>query len=260
MKSSQKEIEKRREQILKHLEFNPKVTIEELSIKFNISPITIRRDFEFFEDNKLIERHKGGATLALDFFEKNIFSSSLTLNKHAIAKQAATFVNDGDTIFINTSSTALLMIEYITAKQVTIVTNNLKVVFCPKRESHLILLIGGEVRLPKESLVGDFAINNLNKVTAQKCFLGCSGISYDGGFTTAVLQEVQINETMIKRTNGKVFILADKNKVGKTHSFKSAELSEIDYLITDNYSNINEVQKIEKSGVTVVKCNVSKLV
>ena len=38
-------------------------------------------------------------------------------------------LRDGDTIFINTSSTALLLLEYITAKQVTVITNNGRAIF-----------------------------------------------------------------------------------------------------------------------------------
>ncbi|MDR2822177.1 MAG: DeoR/GlpR family DNA-binding transcription regulator [Acholeplasmatales bacterium] len=259
MRNSNEEIEKRREQIIKHLEFNPNVTALDLAVKFRTSSLTIRRDFEYLEKNKLIERHRGGATLTQTSFQTNIFSSSLTLNKHAIARAAAQTVEDGDTIFINTSSTALLMLEYITAKQVTIITNNLKVVFCPIKESHFVLLTGGEVRMPKESLVGEFAMNNLNQVTAQKCFLGCSGISATGGFTTAVLQEVQINLAMLKRTSGKKYLLADKSKVGIIHSFKTSNIESIDCLITDNQADILELDKIKKKGIEIIRSSVSKL-
>ena len=72
-----------------------------------------------------------------------------------------------------------------------------------------ICLSGGELRIPKESMVGDFALNNLNKVSATKAFLGCSGFSVASGMTTAILQEVAINEVMITRCIGETFILAD---------------------------------------------------
>ncbi|MCF7931278.1 MAG: DeoR/GlpR family DNA-binding transcription regulator, partial [Acholeplasmataceae bacterium] len=181
MRNSKAAIEKRREHILKIIEYRTNVTVEELAEQLKTSPITIRRDFDYFEGKDLIERHRGGASLNKINFTTNIFSSSLTLNKHAIAKAAARFVEDGDTIFINTSSTALLMLEYITAKQVTIVTNNGKAIFCESKDNLFVVLTGGELRMPKESLVGDFAINNLNRVKAAKAFLGCSGISAEGG-------------------------------------------------------------------------------
>lgn len=256
MKNSKITIEKRREQILKIIEYQSNVTVDELSKRLNTSAITIRRDLDFFESKNLIERYHGGASISKVNFTTNIFSSSLTINKHAIAKAAARFVEDGDTIFINTSSTALLMIEYIKAKQVTIITNNGKAIFAKGNENLFIVLTGGELRMPKESLVGDFAMNNLNRVKATKCFLGCSGISFDGGFTTAVLQEVAINELMLKNTTGLKFVLADINKVGRTHSFLSGSISDLDYLITDITADKSEVDKLRKSGLKVLQVNI----
>jgi DeoR/GlpR family transcriptional regulator of sugar metabolism len=256
MKNSKITIEKRREQILKIIEYQSNVTVDELSKRLNTSAITIRRDLDFFESKNLIERYHGGASISKVNFTTNIFSSSLTINKHAIAKAAARFVEDGDTIFINTSSTALLMIEYIKAKQVTIITNNGKAIFAKGNENLFIVLTGGELRMPKESLVGDFAMNNLNRVKATKCFLGCSGISKDGGFTTAVLQEVAINELMLKNTTGFKFVLADVNKVGRTHSFLSGSINDLDYLITDITADKSEVDKLRKSGLKVLQVNI----
>ncbi|MBN2299994.1 MAG: DeoR/GlpR transcriptional regulator [Acholeplasmataceae bacterium] len=256
MRNSRAAIEKRREHILKIIEYRTNVTVEELAEQLKTSAITIRRDFDYFEEKNLIERHRGGASLNKTNFTTNIFSSPLTLNKHAIAKAAARFVEDGDTIFINTSSTALLMLEYINAKQVTIVTNNGKAIFCESKENLYVILTGGELRMPKESLVGDFAINNINRVKAAKAFLGCSGISADGGFTTAVLQEVAINETMLKNTIGLKFVLADTNKVGRTHSFLSGSIEELDYLITDTVAPEVEVKKLRNTGLKVIQVQI----
>ena len=253
MKSSQSTIDKRRERILKIIEYRSKVTIKELADELKISPITIRRDFDYFEEKKQIERFHGGASISKVSFSPNIFSSNLTHNKHAIAKAAARFVEDGDTIFINTSSTALLLTEYITPKQVTIITNNGKAIFAEHKEGIFIVLSGGELRLPKESLVGDFALHNLSRVKATKCFLGCSGISRSGGFTTAVLQEVAINEMMLKNTTGLKFVLADNKKVGKTSSFISGTIENINYLITDIEAKQDEVDALREIGLKIIK-------
>lgn len=253
MRNSKVAIEKRREHILRLLEFRENMSVEELADQLKTSEITIRRDLDYFESKKLVDRHRGGATLNKNNFTTNIFSSNLAINKHAIAKAAARFVEDGDTIFINTSSTALLMLEYITAKQVTIVTNNGRAIFCESKDNLFVVLTGGELRMPKESLVGDFAINNLNRVKAAKCFLGCSGISVKGGFTTAVLQEVAINEIMLRNTVGLKFVLADTNKVGREHSFISGSVADLNYLITDTQANEIEVKALRSTGMKVIQ-------
>jgi DeoR/GlpR family transcriptional regulator of sugar metabolism len=257
MKRTRKSIESRRKSILKLLEHQEKISVEELSSKLKISEITIRRDLQHLNEAGLVERFHGGASLNTTNYTTNIFSSSLTQNKHAIAKEAAKYVEDGDTIFINTSSTALLVLDYITAKQVTVITNNASAIFSSYKENIYVVLTGGELRMPKESLVGEFALNNLARVRAAKCFLGCSGLSSKDGFTTAVLQEVAINELMLKNTLKKRFILADKTKVGVSHSFFSGSIKEIDYLITDNEADDKEIVRLERAGVNVIQVDLN---
>ena len=115
-----------------------------------------------------------------------------------------------------------------------------------------ICLSGGELRIPKESMVGDFALNNLNKVSATKAFLGCSGFSVASGMTTAILQEVAINEVMITRCIGETFILADHTKIGTNHSFISGMIQSFDYLITDHLAPEEELLAIQEAGVKTV--------
>jgi DeoR/GlpR family transcriptional regulator of sugar metabolism len=221
-----------------------------------VSPLTIRRDLDALLNTGKIDRFYGGASLVKydDGSGENIFSSGFTLNKLAIAQYAAALVEDGDTIFINTSSTALAILPYITAKQVTVITNNVKAVFSEHRDDMILVFTGGELRLPKEAMVGDFALNNLNRVTASKCFLGCNGINTEEGITTAVLQEATINNLMLTRVTGPRYILADKSKIGRRLNFIYGRLQDISLLITDTEASEALVEELRKKiGVVQVE-------
>ncbi|MDR0630085.1 MAG: DeoR/GlpR family DNA-binding transcription regulator [Treponema sp.] len=211
------------------------VKVNQLAQRMRVSPLTIRRDLVALLDSGKIDRFYGGASLLKydNRSEENIFSSGFTLNKLAIAQYAATLVEDGDTIFINTSSTALAILPHITAKQVTVITNNVKAITSKHRDDMILVFTGGELRFPKEAMVGDFALNNLNRVTASRCFLGCNGINADEGVTTAVLQEATINNLMLTRVTGPRYILADKSKIGRRLNFIYGRLQDISLLITD---------------------------
>lgn len=237
MKQSRDVIENRRKKIYELLQLHGTVKVDTLAAELGASPLTIRRDLDYLGGLHVLERFYGGASLLRPDENSNIFSSGFNLHKHAIARKAAELIEDGDTIFINTSSTALLILGYITAKQVTVITNNGKAIFCERPEDTILCLTGGELRMPKEAMVGDFAINNLNKVTAAKCFLGCSGVDAVGGITTAVLQEVAINELMLSRVTGARVLLADHSKIGRTHSFVSGAIDKISCIITDTEAN-----------------------
>ena len=252
MKSPIKLIEQRRKEIIKLLENNPELNAQDLSEHFNVSALTIRRDFQYLEDRNCIQRHYGGVVLVEGFRDKDKKDSLIERRKNQIAKKAAEFVENGDTIFINTSTTALLILKYIKDKKVNVITNNANAVFVQKDHNINVMLTGGELREPKESMVGEFAYNNLMRVSANKCFMGCSGISSSAGITTAVLAEVAINELMLRQCTGTSFVLADSTKVGQNHSFVSSELNKIDYLITDDYASKEHIESIKEKGVKII--------
>jgi len=250
MKKGTSFIENRRKKILNMLEQYGEVKVTFLAGELSTSPLTIRRDLEYLEQQHLVERHYGGATLINPV--STSFSSTLVLHKHAIAREAAKLVNDRDSIFINTSSTATLILKYITAKNVTVITNNAKAIACKRNSDILVVLTGGELREPKESMVGDFALNNLRRVTATKCFIGCAGLTPEQGLTTSILQEASINEMMMMRATERI-IVADHSKIGKTQSFVSGTLRAGDKIITDTEASRSTLDRFRRMGIEVIQ-------
>jgi DeoR/GlpR family transcriptional regulator of sugar metabolism len=246
MRSAQSVIEERRSLILKRLHDNGTINIQHLAKELNVSSLTIRRDLETLESMEKLRRIHGGAIRSKKESE-NIFSSGHTLNKLAIARYAASLVEDGDTIFINTSSTAIGMIPFIKAKHVTVITNNAKAINEKIPKDLNLLFTGGEMRFPKEAMVGDFAINNLSRVTAGKCFLGCNGITAHEGVTTAVMQEASINNLMLTRVMGPRYILADKTKIGRRLNFIYGSLKDVTLLITDTEAPTDLIEELKNS-------------
>ncbi len=253
MKNNRTFIENRRKKIIEALEQHGSIKVEKLSAELHASPLTIRRDLDYLEQLGLVERFYGGASLRKNPTGQSLGDSDNTMHKHAIAQRAAQFVNDGDTIFINSSSTALLMLKYITAKMVTIITNNGNAVFNHVHDNITIVLTGGELRAPKEAMVGEFALNNLNRVTAVKSFLGCSGLTSEEGFTTAAMHEVAINQLMLSRVTGERYILADYTKIGKKHNFISGSPDQISCIITNTESDKTVMDSLAAQGIKVIQ-------
>ncbi len=253
VKTEYKLVDQRRNNIMSLIQKFGEISVEQLAKEFSVSNLTIRRDLQYWEDKGAIIRHHGGAQLVQRMVNSENDFLTNDKYKHAIAKYAAQLIEDGDTIFINTSSTALLTIQYIFNKRVTVITNNASAVNIKHDPQVTIVLSGGELRVPKESMVGDFALNNLKKVSANKCFLGCSGIGASSGITTAIMSETSINEIMLERTSGLKIVLCDYTKVGTKHSFISSETKNIDLLITDINANEEEIENIKNLDVEVIK-------
>lgn len=237
----------RQQKIIDYLNQNKEAKTEELSELFNTSQITIRRDFKELESMGLLIRYHGGAKILED--ETLNETDIVKIKKQSIAKYAASLIEDGDTIFINSSSTAISILDYITDKRVTVVTNNGKALTKNLPPNVYLILTGGEVYGRKHSMVGDLAMQVLSNITSTKCFMGVSGIRYDYGISTSVIQETTINKEMINRCTGPVYVLATSNKIGIHHNFSSGKISDVDYLITDSHADPNRISELEYAGV-----------
>ena len=112
-------------------------------------------------------------------------------------------------------------------------------------------MTGGELRFPKETMTGDFALNNLQRVKANKAFLGCNGFDNEVGMSTAILPEVIINESMISRCSGAAFILADATKINYVHQFVVAKPDSFAYLVTDTRVPAEQIEEFEEKGILV---------
>jgi DeoR family fructose operon transcriptional repressor len=247
MKVKNEIVQKRRNDEMVLIQKLGTIDVATLENEFHVSAITIRRDLQYWEDKGAIIRNHGGAKLV-----QHMVSSESALSndryKHAIAKFAASFVEEGDTILINTSSTAMLVAQYVRGKHCTVITNNAKMLEVRHDPMVNIVLTGGELRFPKEAMVGDFALNNLKSVYANKCFLGCSGISAEEGITTAIFSETAINETMLNHTLGRKFILCDYTKIGLTYNYVSGTVNQIDSLITDINAGDEEIDALKEKN------------
>lgn len=252
MKNSLAAIDKRHAEILDILEANHQMTTQELAEALDVSLSTIRRDLNLLEEKNDIIRRYGYCIFNYD--NKRDFDQSGPMRiKQAIAREASRYVQDYDTIFINSSSTALKTIDYLNSEHLTIVTNNLKINYSPHNANYNYILTGGEMRFPKEALVGDIAMNTISSMNADVCIIGCSGVSLESGVTTKIINEAKINELMINRTIKRKVLVADHRKIGLTSQFKIADISVFDYLITDQFSSPETLKEIQKMGVKVIQ-------
>lgn len=248
MKREKAYVDGRRQKVLELLKENPQIRADELAQLLDVSVVTIRRDLRVLEEEKQIKRFYGGAKVTDELTDNK---DEITVCRNLIARYAATLVEDGDTIFINTSRNALELIGYVACSNVTVITNNGKAINHDKADGVSIILTGGELRYPKEAMVGDFAVRNLQNIFAKKAFVGCSGISVKTGMTTEIANEVNVNQLMIDHATQEVYILADHTKIGHSSSFISCEIDKVKHLITDEFAPEEELEQMRMRGVHV---------
>lgn len=264
MKNSAALITSRRAVIEEMLQQTPDhtVSVSSLAAHCCVSPMTIRRDLEALETMGVLTHKHGHAILSEHYRFKDATptNSNIEKIKISIGKMAANFVRNKDTVFINTSSTALYALDYLQNKRVNVVTNNLRIHGQIHRDSlnpaSTVIITGGELRLPKEALTGEVAEAAVKRIIADVAIIGCSGLSLKNGITTSNAGETNINRLMIEHTKGKVIVVADHRKICHDSNFFVAASTTIDVLVTDEFADAQSIRDIEKAGIEVIQVTV----
>ncbi len=254
MKRKRAVVEHRRNEIIEELRRNEQIKVEELAERWQVSSLTIRRDLQYLEEQHKIERFYGGATLVSQEKEPDIGD----MYSRMISKYAAGLVEDGDTIFINASMTALHIVEYLEQKRVTVITNNGRIMDIEVPATVSVFLPGGELRYPRYAMVGEFALKNLEEVTVKKSFVGCSGLTAERGMSTEIMNEVHVDRLMIRQVTDAAYVLADHRKIGRDSSFVSQKTGEIRHLITDELAPEEQLERFRESGVRIYQVKKSQ--
>lgn len=250
MKKKKSYVDDRRNKILEMLNEEQEVHLDRFVEMLKVSPITIRRDLQLLEDNGQLRRIHGGAVSLREGYDPE---NTVESYRNLVARFAAQFVSNDDTIFINSSQTALKLLEYIDKENVTVITNNAKAITSKYHSGVRVTLTGGELQYPKNVMVGNLTTRTLTNIFAKKAFIGCSGVTDEKGMMTEILNEVAINEMMINHATKDVYLLADHTKIGHSSSFSSCPIEKISVLITDELAPEMELVKIRKRGVKVCK-------
>jgi len=226
----------RQERITELIEEKGAVKVTELSDTFAVPVLTIRRDLSVLEERGILERSHGGAILRRKMNKEPSYSEKAKLlvkEKHFIAREATKLIEDGETVFVNSGSTNLQVLQALAGRKIRIITNNIGASDVFEHSEIEFLLTGGTYRPQSRSLVGSFSCSMLKNVFADKSIIGVDGFSLKYGGTTPIEQEAEVVRVMIEQTIGDVIVAADHKKIGIVSNFVSAPLSKIDYLVTD---------------------------
>lgn len=232
----------RRKKILSHLEKTELLYIDQLKqILKNASESTIRRDLKVLEEEGHVNLLTGGAAqLKTSSYEMPIDAKKhLHLEeKKRIAKHAASLINDGEVIYIDSGSTPLQMIEYIKNKKVEVFTSNTLILNKLYKCQFNCILIGGEVSANIGSTGGPIADNLLSDIFFDKAFLGASGYTLKSGINTPDIKEVN-KKRIVKENSTKTYVLLDSSKAYKKTCYKVFDIDEC-IIITDEINEILE--------------------
>ena len=229
---------RRHDAILQLVNAKRTITVSELCENLNSSESTIRRDLNLLHNDKKLYKVFGGAkSLYSDFFitHESDISEKSTLNiedKRIIAEYAASLIEPSSYVYIDSGTTTGLLPEFITATDCTFVTNGIEIAKILSAKNFKTVLLGGNIRLKTDSIVGNEAVETLQKFHFITGFFGTNGITKKEGFTTADSSEAFLKQIAISHCK-KPYILSDNSKFEKIYSVSFGKIEDAD-IITRN--------------------------
>ena len=244
--------EERHSIILSTVNTNKIVTLGELCEALGASESTVRRDLTSLAQRGLLVKVHGGAISVSDRFslkEQDVEEKSklFTEEKAAIARFAASLIDEGDFVFIDAGTTTEKMIDFIPDKNVTFVTNAFVHAKKLAQRGFKVFIPAGEIKLATEAIVGAECVSSLQSYNFTKSFLGANGISVSGGASTPDCNEASVKSAVIQNSKT-AYVLADHSKFDQITSVTFAKLNRVK-LITDKledkkYLNATSVKEV----------------
>jgi DeoR family transcriptional regulator, fructose operon transcriptional repressor len=247
--------EDRQRQIVTLLQENGALRIGELTEIFDVSDETVRRDLTALEEQGLLTRTRGGA-LAESVHLETSFQRRMRENgaaKLQIAQVAASYVEDGSTIIIDSGSTMAHLVRQLRSKRdLVVITNGIThVEDLLSNPTLTVVVTGGLIRRATMGAAGPLAVESLSSLHADHTFIASSGFSASAGMTYPSFDEVAVKRAMIS-AGADVTLLADGTKSGRASMVRVAPLTELNRIITSQPISASEQSKIRDLGVELI--------
>ena len=245
----------RQEEILEILNTNKSATVEELAAELFVSGATIRRDLRAMEKQGLIKRSHGGAMPFKSSAEESAFAireQENTVAKKSIANLAAKLIKNGDSVFMDSSSTAGMVIPLLNNFQfLSVTTTGIRNALLLSQTNNVkIYIAGGLIQNHSNSIIGSDTMDYISRIHADISLISCSGADLNG-FTDSSIEQSKLKQQMRKNSNI-LAVLCDSTKFGKTFLCTNFHFDEVDYLITDKTPPIEFVEKIAETKCKIL--------
>lgn len=254
--------ELRRAQILERIRHAGGASVADLAREHGVSPITVYRDLERLAGAGLVERVHGGARALRS--DKPAIETDWTKRlgqarsaKEEIGGYAAGWVEDGSTIFVDSSTTCLALarrLERRAPKGLTLVTNSPAIALGVHADSVHVIVTPGEVDQNLRMIGGRWAAEFLAELNFDVAFISAAGLSLDKGLTTtrrALADTLNAARAVSARTAG----LIDSSKFGRSSLLSIARAQELDAIVVDGGLPPSTFEEYARAGVSLVRAD-----
>jgi DeoR family transcriptional regulator, fructose operon transcriptional repressor len=245
--------------ILKILNRNNSITIQELEELLKVSGATIRHYLTELQAEGFLYRVHGGAVVKEKLKYELPFQERLEKDlpeKKAIARKALSLIGEKEAVFLDSGSTVLELarvMKEVELKNIVVVTISIPILAELAGAPGIKLIgIGGEVTRNHCAFCGSVATNMLRQFHFDKVVLGTDGLSIENGLTTEDFAVAEVEKVAIEQSKQRI-VLADHSKIGSV-SFASSigTLKDIDLVITDWGVSKEHLEAFQRENINLV--------
>lgn len=229
-------LERRRQQILDIARETGELGVDELAIRFAVTPQTIRKDLACLCDERLLTRTHGGARLALRVENMSHEARRMLASdaKQAIGRAVADLVPDDASLFINVGTTNEAVARALLQHSgLLVITNYLEVASLMRPYAqNKVLIAPGEVRSNDGAVIGDAAVDFVAQFNVDFAILGASAIDAHGALLDDDYRAVRVTQAIVANARH-VILAADVSKHERVAPVRIGHVSQVHSFVTD---------------------------
>lgn len=245
--------DQRRESMLRQLRRHKVLSVHQLTVMFDCSHMTVRRDIAVLEQAGLVYSVPGGVRIASQLNSEPSHQSKALIEqpqKQAIAVCATAFLRAGMTAYLDAGTTTLTLVPHILAlSDMTVVTNDFPIVQELAEATHVnVIHTGGMLDHANRSGVGGLAAATLRHIAVDVAFISASSWDLRRGVTTPSAPKVEVKQAAMTAA-AQTVLLATSSKYGTFGLYKVAGLEQFDHVISDEGLTEAAAVGIREAGV-----------
>ncbi|MEK0316857.1 DeoR/GlpR family DNA-binding transcription regulator [Cohnella sp. 56] len=241
----------RQRQIHEQIAQSGEVRISELSERYGVTEMTIRRDLEKLEEGGSVRRTFGGAIYVYRDVALQERTGLFTDEKVRIGRHAAALIGAGESVFLDGGTTTLQIARALRpGQQVTVITNALNIAAELASKQIPTIMTGGMLLESTHSLVGPIAAQSLAGMAFDRAFLGATGLNEAHGFSNSNLYEAEIKRIAVRQAKETIVVL-DHTKFGARVLVSFAGLGDVNRIVTDRLPEGELASACADAGVRI---------
>ncbi len=244
----------RQAQILATARQSGSVLVDDLALRFDVTPQTIRKDLNELCNERLLARTHGGAMLSSGV--QNMAYDSrrqlATAEKQSIGRLAAKLIPNNCSLFINIGTTTEEVARALVHHEgLLVITNNIHVATILMHHPRIdVVIAGGMVRKSDGGIIGEQAIDMISTFKVDHAVMGVSAIDADGALLDFDYREVRAAKAIMQNSRS-VILVSDSMKFSRSAPVRIGHLSQIDVFVTDLLPPEPIVELCKNAGVQI---------